>query len=120
LASSILSSVWVLNLCFLSSLGHILHSISLPSTIATITLGVAINNLLLWETHKRSSSEEVGALNGRSCRESPARSALTLVLNWVYCSFISPVDWSWNGSVWVNVFEPIESISWELLWSFVT
>jgi len=35
-------------------------------------------------------------LNGRSCRESPAGSALSLILNWIDHSFCSPVDFGWD------------------------
>jgi len=63
----------------------VLENIVFHTSLAS-DMGVTINNLLLRETQKLSSLNKVSRFNDCNSRESPARSALTLVLNWVDCS----------------------------------
>jgi len=72
MASSILGFVWVFTLGVLGVTLKVLHGISLPSTVATVGSGVAVNNLLLGKRHKFSSGNLVVSLNGGGSRESSA------------------------------------------------
>jgi len=86
------SEVWVLSLglewCGLNVLESSLHE----STVATAVLLGAVNELLLGERVELASGNEVSTLNGTSGGESPAGSALSLVLNWGDGTLSSPVD----------------------------
>jgi hypothetical protein len=64
----------------------------LPSSLASMVLGGAIDELLLSEREERSGLDEVSAFHGHVGGEGPARSALSLVLNSVDSSLGSPVD----------------------------
>jgi hypothetical protein len=72
LAGSSSSGISVVILEILSVLLGIYESVGLPSTIASVGLGVAINELLLGEGEELAGSEEVSTLNSGSSGESPA------------------------------------------------
>jgi hypothetical protein len=91
----------------------VVHGVFLPSTVATSAGGIAVNDLLLREGKEMSSLDEVVSLNGAGGRESPAGSALSLVLNWVDGTLGSPVN---RGSSWHGE----DSVLWEGLWSLVS
>jgi len=91
-AMSGFSNVWVRRL-ELHWVGHsILESLGFKTTIATTAAGIAINELRLGEFEKFSRFDEMSTLHGSGGGESPARSTLSLVLNWVNSSLLSPVD----------------------------
>ena len=48
------------------------ESVRLPSTVASVGLGVAVNELLLGEGEEVSGGEEVGTFDGSGGGESPA------------------------------------------------
>ena len=72
LAGSISSSVWIVRLELLSVGLGVVESVGLPSTIASIGGGIAVNELLLSEGEEGSRLDEVVSLNGGGGRESPA------------------------------------------------
>jgi len=112
-ASSVSGSVGVVLLKVLSVRLDVVHGVFLPSTVATSAGGIAVNDLLLREGKELSSLDEVVSLNGAGGRESPAGSALSLVLNWVDGTLGSPVN---RGSSWHGE----DSVLWEGLWSLVS
>lgn len=65
---------------------------SLPATVAAIRLGVAIDALLLGELEELTVGKEPSTFNGGNGGESPAGTALGLVLNGVDGTGGSPVD----------------------------
>ena len=71
-ASSINSLVDVIGLKVLSLLLGVLEGIFLPSTVATVGSGIAINELLLSKREEVSSGEEMSTFNSSGGRESPA------------------------------------------------
>jgi hypothetical protein len=72
LAGSISGGVWVGRLELLSVGGNVLHGVGLPSTIASVGGGVAVDDLLLGEGEEASGLDEVVSLNGGSGGEGPA------------------------------------------------
>ena len=72
LASSSSSGVGVVVLEVLGVLFGVDESVGLPSTVASVGLGVAINELLLGEGEEVSGGEEVGTFDGSGGGESPA------------------------------------------------
>lgn len=99
-ARSSLSNVWVRSF-ELHWVGHsILESVSFHTSIATTTLGIAINELRLGELEKRSGLDEVSTLHGSSGGEGPAGTTLSLVLNSSDHSFANPIDSA--GGWWVS------------------
>jgi len=67
------------------------------TSLASIVVGVAVNNFLRTSDGHGVVGHQVGRLNGFSGRESPARSALFLVLDWGGLSLGDPVDGSSGG-----------------------
>ena len=112
-ASSVSGSVGVLALEVLGVGLNVLHGVFLPSTVATVALGVAVNDLLLREGEESSSGDLVMSLNGGGGRESPAGSARLLVLDWVDGTLGSPVN---RGGGWEGELK----VGWEGLWSLVS
>jgi len=76
----------------LSTLG-VDEAVWLPSTIATAGFVITVETLLLGKLDKFTCGNEVGTFHRGDSRKGPARTAVTLVLNWVYSSFCYPVDW---------------------------
>jgi hypothetical protein len=97
-ARSISTSVWVVRLgLHLGGLG-VGESIVHETTIATLVAlgGRAVNELLLREGVERFVLEEVSALHRSGGGESPAGTALSLVLDWGDGTLSSPVDGIWE------------------------
>jgi hypothetical protein len=78
---------------------NVLKDMWLKSTIASLVsvTRTAGDDLLLGEVGKREASNLDGGLNDSSGSEGVARSALTLVLDWVDSTLGSPVDGSWKS-----------------------
>ena len=72
LASSGSSGVGVVVFEVLGLLLSVDEGVGLPSTVASIGLGVAVNELLLGEGEELSGGNEVGTFDGSSGGESPA------------------------------------------------
>ena len=72
LASSSSSGVGVVVLEVLGVLLGVDESVGLPSTVASIGLGVAINELLLGEGEELAGGDEMSTLNSGGSGESPA------------------------------------------------
>ena len=72
LALAILGVVWVVRLSLLLVGLEVGHGVLLPSTIASIGLLVAVNQLLLGEAEELSSLLEMSTLDGNGGREGPA------------------------------------------------
>mmetsp|Transcript_73221 Transcript_73221/g.101566 ORF Transcript_73221/g.101566 Transcript_73221/m.101566 type:complete len:292 (+) Transcript_73221:161-1036(+) len=74
----------------------VLESVLLETTVATVVTpletGGAVNELLLGERDELSSSEEVSTLKGTGGGESPAGTALTLILDTSNGTLVSPVN----------------------------
>jgi len=85
-------SVGVVRLELLSVLLGVGEGVGLPSTVASVGSGVAVDELLLGEGEELSGLDEVVSLDGGGGREGPAGSALSLVLHGVDGSLGSPVD----------------------------
>ena len=100
--------VWVGGLELLEVGLEVGEGVGLPSTIASIGGLVAGDDLLLGEGEELAGLEEVSTLNSAGGGEGPAGTALSLVLNWVDGTLLSPVDLNivglWEGLV----------VSWEL------
>jgi len=75
-----------------SSTLDVVESVFSPATIATIGGLIAINNLLRGQNGQRAMSNMVIRLDGLSGRESPARSALFLVLNSADSALVTPIE----------------------------
>lgn len=71
----------------------------MPSTVATVRLGVARNELLLRKVEEFSSSLPVSGLGTSSGTEGPAGTASTLVFDSVDSTLSSPVDSPQHGLV---------------------
>ena len=67
-----LGMVWVGCLKLLSVGIDVVHGVVLPSTIASVGGGVAIDDFLFGEGEKLSRLNKVVSLNSSGCRESPA------------------------------------------------
>jgi len=80
-------------------LDDVLESVSHFTTLATIISerGRAVDEVLLRETNKGVSRKLPLAFHGASGREGPARSTLSLVLDWGDSTSVSPVDASWEA-----------------------
>jgi len=72
LARSVSGGVTIVGLEVLSLFLSILEGGILPSSIATVGSGIAVNELLLGEGEKVSGRDEMTSLNGSGSRESPA------------------------------------------------
>lgn len=85
--------VWVVRLEheWVSS-GDVLESVVHESTIATVVLGGAGNELLLREGFEGSGGNGISTFDGTGGGESPAGTALSLVLDWGNGVSGSPVD----------------------------
>jgi len=93
-AVSILGSVWVAALGVNSIVGNdVLHGLSHETSITSLVslISRAIHKILLRQRDEFSFAEVVASLSGSSGGESPARTALLLVLNWSDCSKSVPV-----------------------------
>jgi len=93
-AVSVLGSVWVAALGVNSIVGDdVLHGLSHESSITSLVslIARAIHKILLRQRDEFLLSKEVASLSGSSGGESPARTALLLVLNWGDCSKSVPV-----------------------------
>ena len=86
----------------------LVHPTSVTSLVTL--LGGAIDELLLSEISQRVSSLSPGCFGGCNGRESPAGSALSLVLNLVDNSLGSPVDRCWE----VVALWKCDDVSWAL------
>jgi len=91
-AGSVNSVVGVVSLELLGGLLGVGEGGILPSSIASVGSGIAVNELLLGEGKEISTLDEMSSLDGASSGEGPARSALTLVLDGVDGTSIDPVD----------------------------
>jgi hypothetical protein len=87
-----IGNVWVRSLEFHWVFHGIFESVSLHSTIATVALFITINQLGFSELDKLSGLDEMSSFHGCGRGESPAGTTLSLVLDWVYSTFGSPVD----------------------------
>jgi len=106
--------VWVLRLGLEWVALNILESVVHESTIASVVLLGAVNELLLGEGVKLSILDLVSTLNGTGGGESPAGSALSLVLDWGDGTLGSPVDGSLEvGGVEEDLVSGV--IGWELV-----
>jgi len=100
---SIGGGVWVRDLSVDPSVGdNVGHGLSHETSLASlVSLGSgAIHQVLLRERVEFPGGEEVAPLSGTSGRERPARSALSLVLDWGDGTLGSPIPRSGSG---VNV-----------------
>jgi hypothetical protein len=96
-ARSSLSNVWVVSLKFLFVAFEVFESPDLKTSIASTGLCIAIDKVRFGKLDKVVSLEEMGTFKSSGGGESPAWSALSLVLDWVNGSISSPV----NGiSIW--------------------
>lgn len=105
MASTILGSVGIAGLgvntlVFDDVLEGIVHQTS--STTIVSLAGGAVDEVLLGEGNQVSFSEEPGTFHGSGGGEGPARSALTLILNWGDSSLGSPVDSVGEGKLVVG------------------
>jgi hypothetical protein len=91
-AWSISSGIWIVTSELLTGGLKILHGVGLPTTTATVTGVIAVNKLLLGKIKEGTSLDEMVGLNGWGGRESPAWTALSLVLDGVDGTLGSPVD----------------------------
>jgi len=92
--------VWVRSFSINSMVGDdILEGLVHEATIASLVSlgGRAIDQILLGEAWETSGFQEVGTFSGTSGGETPATSALLLVLNSSDGSFGSPVPRGWGG-----------------------
>jgi len=94
LAVSILGSVWVAALSVKTVLlNDPSECFTRITTVASIVISIAVNDFLLRTVGNRVlSGEEVSRFDGFGGRESPARSALSLVLNGSSHSLGDPID----------------------------
>jgi len=95
ITSSVLSGVRVASFGILTSLAHDpLKSLTRITSVATTFTRIAVDDFLRAKTSSRdtSASEEIGGFYGFGGREGPARTALSLVLNWGGLSSGDPVD----------------------------
>jgi len=70
----------------------VVEGLVLPSTVASVAGGIASDELLLRERLEGAVSDLVGTFHGTSGREGPARSALSLILDWGDGTSGNPVD----------------------------
>jgi len=92
-----LASVGILRLEVVGVLLRELKSVFHETAVATFRLPFlvvgyicAVNELLLGELQQRAGRDSVSAFEGSNGGESPARTALSLVLHWVHLA--GPVD----------------------------
>ena len=94
IARSISTLIWVVRLSVhhvsLGVIEGVVHETTIAALVALL-LG-AVNELLLRERWELTVLLEVGTLHGTGGRESPAGTALSLVLDWGDGTFLSPVD----------------------------
>ena len=72
LAGTVLGGVSVITFENLTVLGNVVHAISLPSSIASSTLGIAIDELLFGEGDQSSGLDLVVSFDGTGGGEGPA------------------------------------------------
>jgi len=90
---AVLGSVGVARFSILTTLGFDpAHGLTRITTTASVIIGVAVNNLLGTEGHDLLSGKQVGGFDGLGGGESPAGTALFLVLNGSGHSLGDPVD----------------------------
>jgi hypothetical protein len=93
LAFTVSGSVRIVRFNFESVLSGILDGKIMPSSVATfIFISVAINDLLFREGEELSLVDEVETFNDTGGRESPAWTALTLILDWGNSTLGSPIN----------------------------
>jgi hypothetical protein len=112
------TNIWVAFLTFDSVHLWINIGKSHESTIASAVPVRAVNHLLLGEVDEFSSIDEMSTLHGTGDRESPAWSALSLVLDWGNSSGGNPVDLS--REIVVGGFELLLLVDWFILFDFDT
>jgi hypothetical protein len=92
-ALTVLGSVGVVRFEFKTVLGGILNSEIRPASLATITSSRStINDLLFREREEFTAVDEVETFEDTSGGESPARTALALILNGGNGTLVSPID----------------------------
>jgi len=69
----------------------VVHGISRPATVATVVIGITVDDLLLRERKKLVVLEEVGTLASNNSAESPAGTALLLILHVNNGTLLTPV-----------------------------
>jgi len=74
-----------------------LESLLRITSVASIVAGITVNDLLRRTVGDRVTSHQVGGLDGFSCREGPARTALFLVLDGSGLTLCDPIDGSRRG-----------------------
>ena len=119
-ARSILGSVWVVVLELSKVVLPVVEGILLPATTAAVVTvakidGSAVDKLLLGEALEFTGLEEMRSLESSGGGESPAGSALALVLDWGDCTLGAPVDgvlvggiedgWLLWAEVWLSTAE---------------
>ena len=93
LALTIPSSVGVVLLRAETTVGNdVLESVVHQTTVATVRLGIAIDELLLRKVVEGTGLDGNDTFDGSDGRESPAGTAGTLVLDGVDGSLLSPID----------------------------
>lgn len=86
-----LSSVGIFSLEVLRVVLKILEGLVLPSTIAAVAGLVTRNEFLLGKAQEVTSGSEVSVLHGGGGRESPAGTAVSLILDGVDSTLGSPI-----------------------------
>ena len=99
-AGSSLGGVLVVALVFLVVTVQVFETSMGGTTVTSVGLGVAINKLLLGEVQELSTLDFMTTFHRGSGRESPAGSAMTLVLYMVHGTLLSPVDGRFKVVFW--------------------
>jgi len=68
------------------------HSVSGPATVTAVVVVITVDDLLLREGKKLVVLEEVGTLASNNSAESPAGTALTLILNLSDSTLLTPIE----------------------------
>lgn len=90
---SINCSVGVVRFEFKFGSSYILKGGIHPSTIATSIISITVNKLLFWKRIESTCLNGIHTFNSGNRWESPAWTALTLILNWINSTLCSPVNW---------------------------
>jgi len=99
LASAVDSLVWVGELEFETVVSSVGEGFNWVTTVATIIVGVTVNNLLLREAEKLVVVDLVPSFQDTGGGESPARTALALILDLGDGTLASPVNAVWEISL---------------------
>ncbi len=117
-ACSIFSCIWIWWLSGDFVINDVLESFIHPSSITSlisINTTSTINKFLFWKVIEGSGWKFKSSFNGSNCSEGPTWTAWSLVLDSIYRTRCSPINWGWDFNVFSCKYLSVRTSHWTSL-----